>query len=169
MLDRRGRLYFYEEQRFRQPWVWALVLVPLLVFGYGFFKQIVLGEPWGDKPMEDSELIGVTAMLVLIAVWIYEMRLVTEVREDGVHYHFFLLWRRKILPFQRIKSYAVRSYNPIREYGGWGIRRGSGGWAYNVSGNRGVQFELTDATRLLIGSERPEEFARAVSKGMDGE
>jgi hypothetical protein len=39
------------------------------------------------------------------------------------------------------------------EYGGWGIKYGKMGKAYNVSGNRGVQLEFTDGKRLLIGSQ----------------
>jgi hypothetical protein len=31
--------------------------------------------------------------------------------------------------------------------------------AYNVSGNRGVNIKLADEKSLLIGSQRPEEFA----------
>jgi hypothetical protein len=57
----------------------------------------------------------------------------------------------------------VQTYRPIRDYGGWGIRYGRGGKAYNVSGNRGVMLELSDGQKLLIGSQRPEELANAIN------
>ena len=56
----------------------------------------------------------------------------------------------------------MRTYNPIREYGGWGIRYGLKSKAYNVHGNHGVQLELLNRKRLLIGSQRSEEFANAL-------
>jgi hypothetical protein len=34
--------------------------------------------------------------------------------------------------------------------------------AYNVSGNRGVDLRLTNGKSLMIGSQRPEEFALAL-------
>jgi hypothetical protein len=34
-----------------------------------------------------------------------------------------------------------------------------------VSGNRGLQLELKDGQRLLLGSQRPEEFLRAIQVG----
>ena len=61
-----------------------------------------------------------------------------------------------------MKQYEVRTYRPIREYGGYGIRYSSKGKAYNVSGDRGVQIELLNGERLLIGSQRADELWRAI-------
>ena len=62
----------------------------------------------------------------------------------------------------------MRQYRPILDYGGWGIRWGPGkGWAYNVSGNRGVQLELLDGKQLLIGSQNPEKLAQMIGKAMN--
>ncbi|NVL91956.1 MAG: hypothetical protein HWN71_02845 [Desulfobacterales bacterium] len=58
------------------------------------------------------------------------------------------------------------TYNPLKDYGGWGIRYGRGGRAYNVSGNRGVYLELSNGKSLLIGSLQPEELARAIGMQM---
>jgi hypothetical protein len=38
------------------------------------------------------------------------------------------------------------------------------GMAYTVSGNRGVQIELTSGRKILIGSRRPEELAAAITQ-----
>ena len=46
-------------------------------------------------------------------------------------------------------AYAeARTYAPLREYGGWGIRGLSRKRAYNVSGNRGVELSLVDGRKL---------------------
>jgi hypothetical protein len=37
------------------------------------------------------------------------------------------------------------------------------GWAYNVSGSRGVQLILTNRRRVLVGSQRPEPLADAIN------
>ena len=60
---------FTEVQRFRQLWLWALVLaVSLLLlglFGYGMVKQLVLGQLWGSNPMSDPALLIVGPLTVL--------------------------------------------------------------------------------------------------------
>jgi hypothetical protein len=66
------------------------------------------------------------------------------------------------ISWAEIESYESTEYSPIGEFGGWGIRWAPGKIAYNVSGNRGVWIERTDGRTILIGSQRPEEFVRAI-------
>ena len=67
-----------------------------------------------------------------------------------------------------LKTYEVRTYSALREYGGWGIRWGLNGKAYNVGGNRGVQLELSNGELILIGSRKPDEFAEALALAVRG-
>ena len=90
------------------------------------------------------------------------MKLITDVRSDGLHVRFYPLSQR-IIPYEDITSCVPRIYSPIREYGGWGIRWGRSGKAYNVSGNRGVQLAFVDGRPLLIGSLQPEALAGAMN------
>ena len=70
--------------------------------------------------------------------------------------------RRRSATIRRIE---VVSYRPIADYGGWGIRSGRDGErVLNARGNRGVRLELADGTRLLIGSQRPEELAETIER-----
>ncbi len=36
------------------------------------------------------------------------------------------------------------------------------GKVYNISGNRGIQLDFIDGKRLSIGSQKPEELAKAI-------
>lgn len=162
---------FYELQRFTQRWIWGLLIFLLLiqagVFGYGLYQQLVLGQPWGDRPMSDMALILTSIGIFLfsggMSYLFYSLRLITEVRPEGLAIQFYPL-HRKVIPYHRIKSCQARSYKPIREYGGWGIKFGPGGRAYNVSGDRGVQLVLDDGKRILIGSQRSDELERAIKR-----
>jgi hypothetical protein len=90
-------------------------------------------------------------------------RLVTEVRDDGIYICFFPFhWTFRRIAFTEVKQYEVRTFHPIKEYGGSGIRYGPKGKAYTVSGDRGVQIELLNGKRLLLGSQRAEELQRAI-------
>ena len=155
---------FREVQYFRQPWLWFIVLGISAVAIYSVVEQLILGRTFGDSPASDSLVLVVGIVFgVVLPLLFYGMNLTTEVREDGLYYRLFPFHRS----FQRIGSSDIRrgqsvSYRPVKDYGGWGIRYGTAGKAYNVSGNRGVQLELRDGRRILMGSQKPEDLAAAV-------
>jgi len=115
--------------------------------------------------MSDRALVLVTLFYVVLQAGLiylfHSLRLITEVWDDGIHVRFFP-FSTHLFPFGNIRKLEVRKYNPLREYGGWGIRHGKSGRAYNVSGNLGVQLEFYKGKPVLIGSKRPEEMARAI-------
>ncbi len=70
-----------------------------------------------------------------------------------------------LVSISNVKSHAIVQYRPIADHGGWGIRAGRDGErVLTARGNRGVRLELTDGTRLLIGSQRPEELAETIER-----
>ncbi|MEO7650435.1 MAG: hypothetical protein ABIZ80_08190 [Bryobacteraceae bacterium] len=148
-------VYFHEEQPFRQSWLWTLLL--------GIFA-VSIGGIWIAN--RDAGL-GALFLLGPVAIWLYSIKMITEVGGDEVTIHFVWLWKARHIRFSEIRSVSPRQYNPITEYGGWGIRWSFGGrMAYNVSGNRGVQLELTDSRTVLIGSQRSDELASALTARM---
>ncbi len=162
-MSRVGSVAFREVQRFRQWWVWLLVYGCAALTWYGFIQQIVLGQPFGTNPAPDwmMWLIWLACGFGLPAFF-HALKLVTEVREDHIYIRYVPVLTRTI-PFEEIESYAVRKYNPIREYGGWGIRGWGGGKrAYNVSGNQGVDLTLRSGKEILIGSQKPKELAQVL-------
>jgi hypothetical protein len=164
---------FREVQRFHQRWLWVLVILAALVligpFGYGMVQQLVFDKPWGDRPMSDTALAVTGTLAILFAIGIVALfastKLITEVRTDGLYIRFvpFHLSFRRI-PLEDLAGFEARTYRPIREYGGWGIRFGRRGRAYNVSGNRGVRVDYASGRHILIGSQRADEFADAIGK-----
>lgn len=108
---------------------------------------------------------------VLFPLFFHSLKLVTEVREDGLYVRFYPLHSSfRNFPFESIWNFEALTYSPIRDYGGWGIRCGPKGDAYNTSGNRGVLFELVEGNRtrrLMIGSQTPEKLALTVRQGME--
>lgn len=161
---------FHEEQQFRQPWVWILLLFLTLgvsaLFIYGIYKQLYLGQAWGDRPMSDNALIFSAVITVAVCggtcLLFYTLKLITVVNGAGIQLRFFPL-TCKHFRFDAIRSCKAVRYHPIREYGGWGIRFSKKGRAYNVSGDRGVQLELSTGKPFLIGSQKADELADAIN------
>jgi Family of unknown function (DUF6141) len=162
---------FREQQQFRQPWIWivfACVTLPILaLLGFGLHQQLVLGRPFGNQPLGDGGLIALCAAVIvlhtLVIALFWYARLDVEVTRDDIAIRFrpFHLRPRRIR-LRDITDARARQYSAIGEYGGWGIRMGMKGWAYNVSGDHGVQLTLASGKRILIGSQRSEELEAAI-------
>ncbi|HQA80935.1 MAG TPA: DUF6141 family protein [Methanoregulaceae archaeon] len=159
---------YSEEQRFRQIWILLLVGFIAILAWYSFLLQIVIGEPFGTNPAPDIlVLILLVIFGIIFPVWFLVMRLEVQVTRTDLRFRMFPLhiqWRE--VPLATIVKAEAVTYRPILEYGGWGIRIGKKGWAYNVSGNRGVQVTLEDGKSFLLGSLQPERLASAIQSGM---
>jgi hypothetical protein len=149
----QGALRFREVQRFSgNPLTWVAGLGLVVAFA----GCIVSG------PNPGSVILLVVLACVGFLLFFGELR--TEVRDEALYTRVFPLTRQHRFSWGEIRSCEARTYRPLLEYGGWGVRCGRGGKAYNVSGNRGVQLEFTNGKRLLIGSQRPEELAAAIQE-----
>ena len=142
---------FYEIQQFRQKWIWTILLIVLFVLFLPIISGII------------SILLGVILILTgFCFIWLfYSMKLITEIKGDSIHIKFSP-FTTQIIPFSEIIKYEIRQYRPIIEYGGWGIRFNRSGKAYTVSGNIGIQIQLSVGKGILIGTQQPNEFLQAM-------
>jgi len=146
---------FREEQYF--DWrVYALIALVGLGTGLG----LVRGRVWSLE-VALGLLIGLALLMFVI---IFLLHMTTEVSPTDLHVWFgWAPTYPRIVPIGTVRSIEVVTYRPIADYGFWGIRSGrDGDRALIARGNRGVRLELTDGTRLLIGSQRPEALATAL-------
>ncbi len=171
-------LYFKEEQRFDQWWVRGVLiftnLTIIIMFTNALYTQLILGEPWGDKPMSDMKLIGLslvsTAILAGVNWLIFSSKLETKIDKQYIRYRYFpIIPKWKKLSRDDLLKAWVRKYSPIFEYRGWGYRVSLGGKnkALNTRGNMGLQLVLKNNKRLLLGTQKPEELKRVISEFME--
>jgi hypothetical protein len=159
MADAPG-VYFHEDQHFRSSWLWLGVLIAL--------PLVVAITSLATSPTRSGPAIATTLIVgTLLAAIFGFARLETEVRSNGVCVHFHGLWPTRRIPIEDIESYEARRYS-ILESGGWGVHFTMSGMAYNVSGNTGliIQFKKGKGGRVLVGTQRPAEFAAAIAKAM---
>jgi hypothetical protein len=164
-----GPSYFYEEQRFRQPWLIILIIGLAGLSWYAFIAQIIQKKAFGGNPAPDLVIWMLWAVFgLLFPLFFLSLRMTTDLTPGRLRIRFFPFYRRSIL-LDDIQNYEVREYSPIREYGGWGVRFSpKHGTAYNVSGNRGVQLVLKSGKHVLIGSQEPERLANALRNFVPG-
>ncbi|MBE7170327.1 MAG: hypothetical protein INR73_07040 [Williamsia sp.] len=162
-----NEVYFSERQKFKQWWLWVILLGINGLLLFGVFKQLIAGQQFGDKPMSNMGLLLIAGLSLLLTALFYNFRLETQVKKDGIYVRFFpfhLSYHR--YTWEKVSRSFIRQYNPIGEYGGWGLRLGPSdtGKALNVSGNQGLQLEFTNKKKLLIGTNKPAELAETLNK-----
>ncbi len=149
---------FHEEQRFSQPWLWAVVVVAAVVAWIGLAAVVFDSDDEAGWPLAIVLLLVGVGLPLLVAL----ARLRVEVLADRVEIRYRPFIARTIR-FDDIVAAESITYHPLREYGGWGIK----GWsrrkvAYNVRGDRGALLMLAEGRTVLIGSQRPDELAAAI-------
>lgn len=88
-------------------------------------------------------------------------RLETQMNAEGISYKFAPLAKARTIEWDDVEKAYVREFKPLREYGGWGIRYSFGrGKAYYVKGNKGIQLELKNGKKVLLGTQNPGEAAQ---------
>jgi hypothetical protein len=97
---------------------------------------------------------------------IRSQKLTLSIDSEKVTYRFYPFLKEKIIYKEDIKAVSVDSYDPISEYGGWGIKIGRKGRAYTTSGTHGVTIFFQNGKKILIGTGHPQEvFAFLNSAG----
>ncbi len=164
MADMAGVVVLLREvQHFRQLWLWLMIVIVPIACLISILDVIVF-----DKCSDPASASSIATLIIGIILgigipWLmYVTNLTTEVRTDGIYIRYFPFHRSFRKVSQEITRCEIRKYNPIREYGGWGIRGFKSDRAYNVSGDMGIQLTYSDGNKLLIGTHRPDELLSAI-------
>lgn len=158
-------ILFSERQRFRQWWLWTILIGVNGLILFGIYRQLIQGEPFGDKPMSNAGLLFTEALVLAVTILSACITLETKITAEGIYVRF-LPFARRFYSWQTISKAYIRKYNALTEYGGWGLRwsMAGRGKAYNVSGRYGLQLEFTDNKKLLIGTQDQEALQEALAK-----
>jgi len=143
---------FKEEQRFTQLWLIVIMIISMVMP-----LAVILKEA---DSMSSLELIIAISVILLVPALIFIFKLSTRIDEKGIHYKFFPFHLKfKTIPWENMAKAYVRKYDALSEYGGWGLKGGlfwkkSKGTAVNINGDIGIQLELKDGKKLLIGTQK---------------
>lgn len=160
-------VFFKEEQRITNAWLWLLVSGLSAIYLYALVEQIFLNQPFGDNSTNDIALITFGIMPFILMILLLKVKLTIILDEEGCKFQFspFHL-KQRVIKWDEIKKIYLRKYNPVFEYGGWGIRvlPFSKNIAYNIKGNYGIQIELKNNKKILLGTSETKEVEKALTK-----
>lgn len=153
-----SRILFKETQKFRQWWLWLI-----LVFVMGDSLWITVNElKSGQGDTFERVLLPLILLLLPMSIifFILSIKLETEIKEDGIYVRFFPIHKQfRFYNWEAIEQAYVRTYKPVAEYGGWGLRGFGNNRALNIAGKEGLQLIMQDGRKLLIGTQKPKEIA----------
>ena len=89
----------------------------------------------------------------------------TTIDESGITYCYSPLnIKSHTILWKDIDSAYVRTYKPVMEYGGWGIKYSfKHGKVYNVKGKEGLQLVLKNGKHILFGTQKPEDVKKFIN------
>lgn len=156
---------YMEEQRFNQPLVIVGLSIAFIVVGFSTMKEweTIAQNSFAEKIGAFSGLL----IILLVFLLFINLNLKTRIDEKGIYYQYKPLhfsFRR--IPWKHISKCYIRNYNAISEYGGWGIKfsfRKNKGKAFTTKGTIGLQIELKNGRKILIGTQNKEELQRVLN------
>lgn len=155
---------FREEQRFRQWWLLLMAAFPVVVAWVAFGQQIVAGSAFGSDPAPDWVIVVLFVAVGLgvpLAVWRLRLETVVDDRALTVRFPPFPARRVERDAVLAARVVAVRA---LAQWGGYGYRRKlSGDVAFLVRGTQAVEVSAGAGRTLVIGSQRPEQLAAALT------
>jgi hypothetical protein len=101
----------------------------------------------------------VTTILILVGLIVVEqlMHAYVTIRPDAVRMGFWPIFRRTI-PFSEIASVGTMKINPMRDYGGWGVKgksRSEKGMLFSAGGHHGLMITTRDGRRYVVTAREP--------------
>lgn len=163
-----NHILFTETQRIKQWWLWLILIFINGMNVWVLIKKYIYKEPFTNTPYHSYTGAEIATLItLLVTVLFLIMKLETVIKTDEIEVRFFpfhLSFRQ--YPSNTIESAFVRTYKPLAEYGGWGIRIGFAGKAFNVSGSYGIQLIFKDGRKLLVGTQKQTEASAAISQSL---
>ncbi len=143
---------FKENQKFNQWWIYVIFI---LIFLYGIFQL--------QNQIKYAFILISGAVLAITLFSAFTLE--TKIDRYGIHTFFKPFpFFKKSFRWKEIKNCYVRTYAPVREYGGWGIRGIGKAKAYNVKGNKGIQIHTKSKASFLIGTQNPKQAEKTIKR-----
>ena len=131
-----------------------------MLFGVLALSIIPILNVAATKPL--AVLICILPVILIMALF-FLMNLKTVINLQGIHIQFFPFIREpKVFLWKDIQKIELKKYQPMVEYGGYGIRGLGDDKAYNIQGDIGLKLYFKDGKKLMLGTQKPNEINKIV-------
>ncbi len=147
---------YEEKQTFKwsQALFWGITLMtllPLLIF----YKK--------EDGLLALTIVGI--VLLLTGGLFFSMKQTIRIDEQGVHFKQRpLINNFKIFPWSTIQSWELSKINPIKDFGGWGIRYTGSKTGYIMEGDYGLELTIGTKKKIVLSVKNRVEVERMMKK-----
>ena len=139
----------------RVQWGWTWLVYVLVAVPFTVFMFAVADEGEGETVVIWTAVFLIALLIILVIFSRLEVRSDTQV----VVTSFGFGWPSKTVELSEVAQVrAVRN----QWYYGWGVRKLTNGWMYNVWGLDAVELEFQDGTAFRIGTDDPQALEAAL-------
>jgi hypothetical protein len=134
----------------------AVLCIGLSVFMFYLFMKdnVDPGSPVG------AVIISSIAITLAITFLLIGIRIKITVTNETLRVGIF---KGRLVMIKDIERISQEEFSPLRDFLGWGLRYGRGGWAYVAADtNKGLRIHLKDDKSFLISTKRIFEFESAM-------
>lgn len=155
--------YITEIQSFK--WLAVVPALAAVVIGILWFLQVKLRKQAGKQAAYNGLMAVIFILITALAVVFSFQKLTTTITNRAVTMDFGIFAAKKAIPLTDIKSIAVRKYDGMKEFSGWGVKGNDQERSYTVSGDEGIEITLkSGGKKLLIGTQQPDKMRDIISK-----
>lgn len=133
----------------------------VIILGAIIISQVTYGPQKGDLWFG---LFNVAIVGLLLSMW-NGMRVSVSPSRISVRLGI-INWKLMEITPDQVVSAEVAHFNPIRDFGGWGIRISRSKKGFFLAGNQGVLITPKKGMPVLIGSNQPQELLQAVQTAL---
>lgn len=121
---------FVEEQRFRQGWLWAVIIAMDAAVCLSLLARLTgLARHQGDGLGDLLALLGAPAICLGITALFFSLRLVTRIDAGEISVRFIPFHPRPVAySLREIREHSVRTYRPKVEHGDGASNGGRAAW-----------------------------------------
>lgn len=125
---------------------------------------------WGSlqSAFEESDWIGaliVAFVIFIVALTFWFSKLTATVAQDVVTATFGLGKPHRVIQLSDVTQVRQVRSSWVQ---GWGVRRITNGWMYNVWGLDAVELELSSGHVFRIGTDEPDKLSTAITLSLPG-
>jgi len=142
---------------------WRLAILPLFLTALAIL-QIGFGRHLGKYPVSNGGLIFLSALLWFVYLWLIRVQLEIDVTPGMLAVGLRGMFHRTRIDAAQWRSWEPTTFDAVRDFGGYGLRRDGTTRAYVAAGSRGIRLTLTDDSLVILGTDRPNDLAAALDR-----
>jgi hypothetical protein len=169
--EHRGSVFFKEKQIELDPRNWYVsIAIAILLLGSAAYAFLMINNGTADRwlALENILFVAIPLLLSLFLPWWFYRRLLVRVSDRSIEVSM-RLWTAREIALKEVARWEVRVYHTRPGFARWKLtRRLRAGLTavYAINGILGVQVELRDGRKMLIGTQHPERLSEAIRKAV---